>query len=59
VLAARAESTLREAGDECARLGVDVLTVVTDVRDDIAVEALAARAKSASDASTSGSTTPR
>jgi NAD(P)-dependent dehydrogenase (short-subunit alcohol dehydrogenase family) len=42
-LAARAEPTLREAGEECARLGAEVLTVVTDVRDEAAVEALAAR----------------
>jgi NAD(P)-dependent dehydrogenase (short-subunit alcohol dehydrogenase family) len=45
VLAARAQPTLREAGDECARLGAEVLTVVTDVRDEAAVEALAARAE--------------
>jgi NAD(P)-dependent dehydrogenase (short-subunit alcohol dehydrogenase family) len=42
-LAARAETTLRAVGEECARLGAEVLTVVTDVRDEAAVEALAAR----------------
>jgi NAD(P)-dependent dehydrogenase (short-subunit alcohol dehydrogenase family) len=42
-LAARAEPTLREVGDECARLGAEVLTVVTEVRDEAAVEALATR----------------
>jgi NAD(P)-dependent dehydrogenase (short-subunit alcohol dehydrogenase family) len=42
-LAARAEPTLHEVGDACARLGAEVLTVVTDVRDEAAVEALATR----------------
>jgi NAD(P)-dependent dehydrogenase (short-subunit alcohol dehydrogenase family) len=42
-LAARAEATLRAVGEECARLGAEVLTVVTDVRDEAAVEELATR----------------
>jgi NAD(P)-dependent dehydrogenase (short-subunit alcohol dehydrogenase family) len=44
VLAARAEGPLRDAAEECERLGAGVLAVPTDVRDESAVLALASRA---------------
>ena len=44
VLAARAEGPLRDAAEECERLGAAVLAVPTDVRDESAVLALASRA---------------
>ena len=44
VLAARAEGPLRDAAEECERLGAAVLAVPTDVRDEGAVLALASRA---------------
>ncbi len=44
VLASRSEPALLEAARECERLGAEVLAVVTDVRDEAAVEALAAGA---------------
>jgi NAD(P)-dependent dehydrogenase (short-subunit alcohol dehydrogenase family) len=44
VLAARAEGPLREAVGECERLGATALAVPTDVRDESAVQTLAARA---------------
>ncbi|HEX7298028.1 MAG TPA: SDR family NAD(P)-dependent oxidoreductase [Solirubrobacteraceae bacterium] len=44
VLAARSEEPLRAAAKECERLGSAALAVPTDVRDEAAVQALAARA---------------
>ena len=44
VLAARREEPLREAADECRRLGVDAVAVPTDVTDEAAVEGLARQA---------------
>ena len=44
VLAARADGPLRDAAEECERLGAAVLAVPTDVRDESAMLALASRA---------------
>jgi short-subunit dehydrogenase len=44
VLAARREDALRDVAAECEALGVRALAVPTDVTDEVAVEALAARA---------------
>jgi NAD(P)-dependent dehydrogenase (short-subunit alcohol dehydrogenase family) len=44
VLAARAEEPLRTVAAECERLGSEAVPIPTDVRDEAAVEALAARA---------------
>jgi NAD(P)-dependent dehydrogenase (short-subunit alcohol dehydrogenase family) len=44
VLAARSEKPLQTVAEECERLGVEAVPAPTDVRDDAAVQALAARA---------------
>jgi NAD(P)-dependent dehydrogenase (short-subunit alcohol dehydrogenase family) len=45
VLAARSPEPLRTVAEECERLGATALAVATDVRDEAAVQALAARAE--------------
>jgi NAD(P)-dependent dehydrogenase (short-subunit alcohol dehydrogenase family) len=44
VLAARDEAALSETARECLRLGVQVIWMATDVRDEASVQALAAKA---------------